>query len=497
MKLTAAQRLAAPFAGFFKGVQAAASGSWEGYEVNRLRYRPGMRLVSQDTDLDYGTREKMLSEARALCQTFPLARRILRQYANYCVGTCRAQWNTGNAEHNKAYERYWMNWMNRADARGMHHFCDLTRFAVMAPKRDGDLFAQFVQSGPRGEELQIALIEGDRVGNYRGGSTNFDETTGKQRVIGGVVLDAVGRPAAYRVNDRNDTGQFKNAMDIPALSMCHVFDPDRVDAYRGVTAFHAVLNTLRDLKEILDSEKSAVKVNSKLSLLVKTVFGGAQGNGNGPLNLFTSNDSTADSAQAVNQQEVNDSTVAYMFPNEDMKAHQSDRPSAAWQGFVQLMVQQIAIGMDLPPGVVFNMAGLTGPAVRFDINQAARTFAATIESTERRFLTRICGPVISNAIARGIVPFNANWTEFKWQRPPFISIDLGRDSKAGIDENKAGLMTGSEWFAENGKDWQEEIEQLAIEAAFRKEMAAKHGVDVGDIRAEEKKLEAKPTEDEE
>src|SRR5688572_23612526 len=75
------------------GVRAGANYQWEGHEVDRRRGRTAARLVSQDTDLDFGDREKMGSEARRLVQTFPIVRRIPRQYSNYCVGNCRVQWN--------------------------------------------------------------------------------------------------------------------------------------------------------------------------------------------------------------------------------------------------------------------------------------------------------------------------------------------------------------------------------------------------------------------
>lgn len=38
-------------------LRAAFSGQWEGWETSRLRDRPGLRMASQDTDLNYGVRE--------------------------------------------------------------------------------------------------------------------------------------------------------------------------------------------------------------------------------------------------------------------------------------------------------------------------------------------------------------------------------------------------------------------------------------------------------
>lgn len=484
MKLTISQRLQA----LKSGLMAATTGVWEGYERTRLRQRGPRKLESQDDSLDMGTRESLMSEARQLCQVFPVTKRILRKYANYVVGDCRYKWSTGDDAINAAYRDYWYSWMDRADANGVHRLPTLSRLVVMSALRDGDCFASLTPGGVGGMDLMVRLIEADRVGNYQNGSINIDDKfdNGTQ-VIGGVIQTSQGRPIAYRVNERNKYGQFKNAMDVPAANMRHVFDPDRIDAARGVTSFHNVLNTLRDLKEIVDANKANVKLNSKLALLVKTMQGAAV-SGSGGLDLFSSNDGTESTSTNVNRQEIGDAAVAYMFPNEEMKAHKGEMPSGEVQEFMRFMIHQIAIGMDLPMGVVWTMSGLTGPGVRYDINDADRTFQHSMDILEEKFLDPIVGRVISNGIARGHIPNHPNWYKFERQRPASITIDLGRESSAMINENTAWLRSGSDSFAEAGKDHDEEITRIANERAKRykaaKDAAAMHGVPIEYILGE-------------
>jgi len=477
MKLSLKQRFGALKSGF----SAAVTGQWEGHERSRLRYRAPRKLESQDESLDMGTRESLLSEARSLCQVFPVAKRILRKYANYVVGDCRYKWNTGDDAINVAYRDYWYSWMDRADVNGVHRFPTLVRLAVMSMLRDGDCFATFQNGGMAGGDVLLRLVEGDRIGNYKNGSLNIDEDMPDgRRIVGGVILSQAGRPVAYRVNDRSKYGQFKNSMDIPSGDVRHVFDPDRIDAARGVTSFHNVLNSLRDLKEIVDANKANVKLNSKLALLVKTVSGSASA-GSG-LDLFENGDTTDATSSSVNRQEVGDAAIAYMFPDEDMKAHKGEMPSGEVQEFMKFMIHQIAIGMDLPFGVVWTMAGLNGPGVRYDINDADRTFQHTMDIIEEKMIDPVVGKVIANGIARGIIPPSPNWFRFERQRPASITIDLGRESAAMINENGAWLRSGSDSFAEAGQDHDEEIVRIANERAKRykaaMDAAAKHGVPV-------------------
>ena len=470
-KLSVGQR----FQAAFKGFQAAISGQWEGGRTSRYRDRPTAQLTTKDATLDFGDRERLMAEARNLSQTFPIVRRILRQYSTYCIGGLRSQWRTGDPDIDRQYEAAWLSSMDTLDTKSQHHFTQLAGITLQRELCDGDIFAQKVNA--RNNIAQLALIEGDRVGNMNAGGFNMDS----DNIIGGVGIDAVGRPNFYRVSQRTRFGTLKDPRDVSTTNMLHVWDTDRADSYRGVSSFATVLNAMRDLKEIIHAETVGVKVNSKLALIVKSMTGGI-GTSNGEVELFSNTSTTQSASDQVNAQEVNDGVMQYMFPGEDMKAHTSDRPSAAWQGFVDWLVSLIAIGLDLPKSVVWSMAGLGGPAARFEIQSARRTFTAKQDIFERQFLVPVCAWTTSKLIKSGRLPFHPNWHNFRFQRPPFVSIDLGRDSKAGIEENKSGLLTASEWYQESGKDFFEETEQLAVEAKFRKEMAEKHGVNVESIR---------------
>lgn len=456
---------------FQRGIQAGLSGQWEGSEKNRLRRRPGRRMESQDAGLNFGVREDLTSEARVLAQTFPIARNINRKYANHVVGSCRIKWNTGDPEIDKIYSDRWQDWMVRSDLSGRHHFRKMTKLAVESILRDGKIVGQKDQ---RGGFLQIAAIEGDRISSH--GNYNSDSPT----MIGGFGIDGNGRITFARTWKRTLYGTFEGPhQDIPLEQLVHAFDSDRFDAVTGVTAYHTVLNPIRDFKETGEAEILAAKRNSKLALLWKTMMGGATP---AAVNLY-SNDDSSQGSDKVNVQEVNDVADVYMFPGEEGKVHTSERPSEGWRWLMEFQVRQIAMGLDLPFGVVWHMAGLGGPASRFEIGQANRVFCA--------FLEDIVGPMWIRPIAAtwvtvehraGRLPFHPNWYKFRIPAPASITIDLGRDSKSGIAENSAGLLSATEWFAEEDKDFEEETEKMAQEASFRRQMAIKYKVSMEEMR---------------
>lgn len=452
-----------------RGFQAGLAGQWEGSESTRLRRRAPRALESQDRGMNYGVREDMLSEARSLSQTFPLARSIIRKYANHVVGSCRMKWNTGDPKIDKIYADAWQAWMPISDMGGRHHFRKLTKIAVESVIRDGRVFGQ---KDRRAGFLQINPIEGDRVSSA--GIYNADT----QGMVSGIMLDGNGRAKAIRVWDRTIYGTFQNPTEIPASEVVHVFDSDRFDAVSGLTGFHTVLDTTRDFKETGEAERLSAKRNSKLALIVKSILGGASA----PAIDLMADDRRGDGESGkINVQRVSDVTDAYLSTNEDMKAHTSDRPSEGWQWLMEMQVREIALGMDLPFGVVWNMAGLGGPAVRFEMAQANRVWMAFLEDVLEPMWTRPwVGAWITLEIAQNRLPFHPLWYKFKTPRPASITIDVGRDSKAGIAENAAGLGTATKWFAEEDEEFEENTDRLVYEARYRE--ASRLGVPIETIK---------------
>lgn len=451
-----------------RGFEAGLAGNWEGAEHNRLRRRAPRALESQDRGLNYGVREDMLSAARTQSQTFPLGRSILRKYANHVVGSCRMKWNTGNPVIDKIYGDAWQVWMRMADLGGRHHFRKLTKIGVERICEDGAALGQLDR---RENFLQIAPIESDRVSSS--GIYNADVPG----LIAGFSLDGNGRAVSARVWERTIYGTFQNPIEIPRSQYVHAFDTDRFDAVTGVTRFHAVLNKIQDLKETLEAEQGAAKKNSKIAMFVQTVMGGAAAPS---VNLF-GNEDTTQGAVKMNVEEINDVATMYGFPGEEIRSHTSDRPSAGFQWVCEWIVREIALGLDLPFGVVWNMAGLGGPAVRFEMAQAHRVFTAFLEDVlEPMWLRPIIGAWITMELATKRLPFHANWFKFCTPRPVSITIDVGRDSKAGIAENAAGLGTATKWFAEEDESFEDQTDRLVYEAKFRE--ASRLGVPIESIK---------------
>lgn len=426
--------------------------NWD-FESSYARRRPGAQLQSSDADANYGTRESMMSDARDLCRIFGVTKRILRQYANYTVGTCEVDFNTGNDSWDEAAEQYWRDISNVIDARGRLHLRGMAKLAIRSMVRDGDV--AFIKA-KLGDIPQLIPVEADRIRTNLSLNCDSDDT-----VIGGVTVDGIGRPQSYRVWDRSLTMRFKNPKQIAAGQVLHMLDPDRFDGVRGITHFAgAALNHMRDIKEIVEAEKRGVKVGSKLAMLIKKLAGGPMPAG---INLFGQK---GDQTGNRYTEEIPDGVIKYLLPGEDVQAFQSNRPSAAWTGFMEWLIREIAVALDLPYGWVWTMSGLTGPAVRLESKQAENTFNHIIELLEFQFLNPLCAWVITDAMENKRMDWNPFWYQFSFQRPSHPSIDIGRESKADLEEHARGWTSGSAASAARGTNYFRNIRQKAREYRY-------------------------------
>lgn len=464
----------------------ASNNRTEGWETSLSRARPSSSLVSNDQEYNYGNREKMMAEARALCQTFGIASNILGKYANYCVGSCEVDFNTGNPDWDELAEETVRQLFETIDVSGENNLAGMAKMGIKSKKRDGDV--GFIKTLDNGFP-QIQAIEADRIrANPFPFNSDFDKT-----FIGGVKVGRTGRPLSFKVWERQLYMGFENPREIEASSFIFLKEKSRFDGIRGVTAFErGALNHMRDIKEIIAAEKKAVKVAGKWAVLIKRFAGGKPVSS---VNLFgPKTDGTGNNYS----EEVQDGLIKYLLPGEDASSFQSNRPSPTFQGFLEFLIRDIAVSLELPVGFVWSLLGLTGPSVRLESKQAEKTFQAEIEQLERTFLNPLCAWVITWAMMESKrLPFNPYWYKFEFNRPSHPSIDVGRESKADLDELAACVTSEVDLSAERGRNAFRTLKKKARFAQAVLATAKEFGVPVEMLKEPPKQQPPAPQQQEE
>ena len=462
--------------------------SYNAAQTNRL-YAPKTYGQPSESTQTSRSRVVMMWEARDLVENFPEAREITRKFGNYLTPNEYSP-TTGDRDYNQVVSEFFHEWCKRCDVTGRHTFKKLVQLACEERPVDGDCGFAIRRIG---DELKIQMIPGTRIGNPNSLGAESDD------YYQGIITDEFGKPVAYRIYRVTREGVYFGAEDVAAHNFCHYFDPFRVDQYRGISDFHAAIRTARMLYEILEAEKAGVRFASQQAALVFNDRGTAN-----PRNLFTPSPASIMPNGQTQQNEMSEvGMIRYMGVADRVEVMPS-RPSAAFSGFVQHLMHEIAIGVGVPEGVLFGTQDYKGPSVRAEFAAADRVFTRHQGVLTDKVLDPIKNAVILDAIARGeiappalqagetMVQALRRATAGEWRFPAKLSIDVGRESAANLNENRQGAKSLQEIAGEEGTDAFSRLEQIAIEAAYVKELAGKYGVPETAIRLVTNSLPSTP-----
>jgi len=426
----------------------------------------------------YSTYERLqlIRAGRELEDNNPIIRSILLKFSQYALGNFRYMSRTGDRVVDQAYEDYWSSWCKRCDYFGRQNFESLSHLALRSVLRDGDVGFVITRESSIGDEvdpnsdLRLQAVEADRIGGM------FDNPTSSQSYIGGVNFDEHGRTKSYKVYRRTQGNFYTDEQEVPASSFLFIYDPLRLDEVRGRSHLASVINYCKDLAETMEAENLAVK-NAAFRIMT---ISNATGSADDPASYF--NQAQTDSyGNTMNIENMQRGQINYIPTGSEMKMFESNRPSSAFQGYVDLIVHMIALAFNLPFGFCYDLSKLGGPTVRLEMALASRTFKRWQGIFEARFFDKIKNLVIADGISRGKIPPNANFTTGKWIYPSDSTIDVGRDSQANISEFKAGLRTASEIYGAKGEDYEEAMRQRAYEVKYANDLSKEFGVSTENI----------------
>jgi hypothetical protein len=89
----------------------------------------------------------------------------------------------------------------------------------------------------------------------------------------------------------------------------------------------------------------------------------------------------------------------------------------------------------------------------------------------------------------------ADWKSIRISPPRAVNVDVGRNSKAVLEEIAGGASNFSRSYAVLGLDWRNELRQKAQEAAYIHDLSVEYGVDVAEISVlQQERKPAEPAE---
>ncbi len=238
-------------------------------------------------------------------------------------------------------------------------------------------------------------------------------------------------------------------------------EPDRV---RGVSILAPAMKSFKDLHDYLDFELVGAIVASSLS-----VFMEEQNPDDYTKGFPTQNEGTG---QEVKYQEFEPGQVYYGRAKPHLL--KNERPSNTFDGFVETLIRAVGTSVGLPYEVVAKDFSKTNySSARASLLEAWRVYMLHRKWLERHLCQPVWRMVLEEAWLRGelVLPRGApnfydamaEYTEATWIGPAKGHVDPMKEMQANIKGLDNNIFTLADLAAEQGKDWEGQVEQRARE----------------------------------
>lgn len=436
-------------------------------------------------------RETITERSQDLVANTPHAVSCIESLSTNVVGTglmpqSKPRWKRLGISEEQAKEyaeqAEWIfgKWCQHADITNRLHFQDLQYLSAYSFFMNGEyLFlpvsrSEAKQPGQSAVRLALQALSPVRM------ATPHDLMK-DEAVRDGVKLHATGAPAGYWIaTPRNGKLRpYLTSADFtyyPAMighrpGVFHSFhaaakEPDRV---RGVSILAPAMKCFKDLYDYLDFELVGSIVASSPAMWIEQ-DNPAQYTAGFP----TEENNTGDEEK---YQEFDPGLVYYGGG----KPHvlKNERPSDTFMGFVETLIRSVGTSVGLPYEVVAKDFSKTNySSARAALLEAWRVYMLYRKWIERHFCQPIWQMVLEEAWLRGELQLPAGGPDFydglaeytaaSWIGPARGHVDPLKEMKANIEGMDHNIFTLADLAAEQGRDWEDQVEQRGREIAKEK-----------------------------
>ena len=365
------------------------------------------------------------------------------------------------------------------DAERQLPFSLLQGLAFLKVLEDGDVLVNMPRLKRPGSpySLKLQLIESARI-------CNPNQKPDTATLSGGVEKDATtGATVAYHVLNQHP-GNFRvygkknfTWSTLPAFGKTSgaplstlLFDKTRPGQTRGVPYLAPVVELLKQLGRYTDAEVMAAVVSGMFTVFVTNETGNPA---IGPATTMDNPDGDPSLQVDTTGLELGYGSVVGLMPGEKVESTNPGRPNTAFDPFVQAILRQIGVALELPFELLIKHFTASYSAARAALEEAWDYF-----SRRRHWLvTMLCQPVyeavITEAVATGRLQapgffsdplIRKAWLSTTWTGDAPSQLDPKKEIEAAKSRVELRISTRSEECARlTGGDWEAKMPQIIKE----------------------------------
>lgn len=445
------------------------------YEAGEVtRFNDGWVPIDGDTENgDKTQRDLIKARARYLENNSDIAGAAVGGIVRNVVGTgIKPQARTGDERLNKEIESLWKEWTRpeNCDITGQQTFEEMQAMLLRRKIVDGEILVKKVINKRGRFPLKLQVIKSDLLSQYllRAPKTN-------NVIRSGIELNDHLQPLAYWIDKKTPDGYTEyDPTRVRADEIIHLWTRSQPDQIRGMSDLTPIIKRLKDTQDYLDAETVAAKIAACFSVFITTQTG-APG-------MVGRIGSTKD-PEKKKIQSIRPGMIKYLAPGESVTTANPSRGIASAKDYVSIQERLAGAGLGLSYELMsrdFNSSSFS--AARQGMLEDRKTF----EPIQQFLSAHLCTPIyrewLDTCVLAGtldIPDYFANreaYQAVEWVTPGWSWIDPQKEVNADISAIQNGGKTLSQWCAERGYDWREQLEQMALEKETAESLGLKLAV---------------------
>jgi phage portal protein, lambda family len=436
------------------------------------------RVMNQSAEYtDKYSRDNVRARARDLERNSDMMNSVIGAYKrNVIGGGYTLQTKTGNDKLNDTIEAAWKKWCKKqnCDVTGTQSFMQIMRMCVKRKKVDGGILIvkRYTQDGFLPFKLQT--FEVDELDN-----SHMTPKNQGNKVVGGIELNEYNKPVGYWIRQYPvDSLALTTPVYIDAKDVIFMYTKHRPSQVREISDMSPTITRIRDANEFMVAVSVKERIAACLSVFIKKTIPTT-----GIGNIGRGIGGAAGERQDYQGKSITPGMIKELNAGDEIQVVNPAGQATDAASYIKLQQRLVGAGQGVSyEATSRDMSQSTYSSTRQSIIEDDMTYAE-----EKELLMEVMDEIYETFVIylwlTGSIKVKDFWDkkdmylDHTWIVAPKKWIDPQKEANA----NRIALATGQKTFkqiaAEQGKDWKEQIEEIAEVLNYAKEL----GIDMGGV----------------
>lgn len=466
-----------PEAGFKREAYRKALEESRNYDAAGYdRLNSNWRVFNESAEMTdrYG-RDIVRARARDLERNSDIMNAVIGAYKRNVFGAgYRIRANSGKDDVNHDIEKMWKIWCKKqnCDVTGTQSFNALMRMAIQRKKVDGGII--FLKRYTSGGFIPFKLqaLEIDEL-DLTAGTPHTKEN----KVVGGIEYNSYNRPIGYFFNQYSIDGMsMTEPVYIDAKDVIFLYTKTRPSQIREMSDMSPTITRIRDANEFMRAVSVKERILACFSVFIKRALptsGITPGRGN-----------AGDGPEAkYDGKTLTPGMIHYLNQGDEAQAVVPSGQATDATAYIKQEIRLVGAGQGLSYETTSrDMSESNYSSARQGLIEDDLTYGEDkdlfVELMDEIYETFVISLVLAGKInIKDFWEKKESYLEHSWIQAPKRWIDPLKEANANKTALNTGQKTWAEVSAENGKDWKEQVDEIAEIMKYGQEK----GIDMGGV----------------